>query len=149
MKTVHNARRMINANTLLLLLILGATLAAGSFLLRLDDERNARLQIDSTVEQALATLESLRLEEATLTERAATLPSSSLAPRLPSRAEAFRLGETFTAYVAEQRLALSAFASTRMGSTGNPHSGIKSADTAARCTRRALRRSTMRTVGAK
>ncbi len=67
--------------------------------------------------QALATLQSLRLEEATLTERAAELPSSALAPRLPSRAEAFGLGETFTAYVAERHLTLSAFASARTGST--------------------------------
>ena len=117
MKTVHNARRLVNTQTLLLFLILGATLAAGLILLRLDDERNARLQIDSTVVQALATLESLRLEEATLTERATELPSSALAPRLPSRAEAFGLGETFTAYVAERHLALSAFASARTGST--------------------------------
>ncbi len=115
-KAVHNARRLVNIHTLLLFLTLGAALAAGFFLLRLDDERNARLQIDSTVAKARATLESLRLEEATLTERAAELPSSGSAANLPSRAEAFGLGEAFTAYVAERRLALSAFASARTDS---------------------------------
>lgn len=116
-KPLHDLRRLVNVHTLMLFLILGAALPAGFFLLRLDDERNARLQIDSSVAQARVTLDSLRLEEATLTQRAAELPSSAAAAGLPSREEAFRLGETFTTYVAEQRLALSAFASVRMGST--------------------------------
>ena len=116
-KSVHNARRFVNPLTVLWLFVLGTTLSAGFFFAKLGDERDARLRIDATLVQARAALQSLRFEEATLTERAVELPSPALAPRLPSRAEAFRLGETFTAYIAEQRLALSAFATAHTGST--------------------------------